>query len=242
MGFIGVSFRHPNVIIRFRPQIVSTAALGALLSWLARQAFQRICLSFTLDGQQQRNEIYSSQRAALLRMEALLRLADSTKARFVLRRGVLSDLHRSSCFSELFDHWRAVDGRFREDDFLPLLTRFAADRYSLSSPASPGANIDFLKAGKGLDIPDKSSHEGLNGSCLENFPDRIYGRWFARFYHETLCGGQPRFDHIRALIRWPRVGGVLHHYSRLLLPCHTEDGRPLLLGISGALAVPEFHA
>jgi hypothetical protein len=241
MGFIGVSFRHRNAIIRFRPGAASDAALGSLLYWLSRQTFQRICLSFNLSGHQQRDEIFLSLRAALRRMEAVVDLArKSSRSRFVSRAGAPRDLQRSPYFSVVFDHWRTVDGCFDEDDYLPLLARHVDSRYFLFAPTSPGAHMDIVTAGKGLHIPDKSSHDGLTGSRLENFPDRMYGQWCARFYRDALAGGQPRFDHIHALIRWPRAGGVIRKYSRLILPCHTREGRPMLLGISGALAVPEF--
>jgi hypothetical protein len=237
LGFIGVSLRHPSVIIRFRPRTVSKAALCALLYWLSYQAYERICLSFTLGGQQQRHEIFPSARAAVLRMKALIELGGSSgKPRFVARTGALNHLYRGSCFAELFDHWRTVGGIFNGDDYHPLLKRFAADRYVLFEPYSQKPDFNIVRAGEGLHIPDKPSHEALTGSRLENVADHAYGRWTARFYHAALNSQQPRYDHIRALISWPRAGRVERRYSRLILPCRTKDGRPLLLGISGALA------
>jgi hypothetical protein len=242
LGFIGVSFRHPSAIIHFRPRTVSKAALAALLYWLARHAFERICLSFALHGQPQRHEIFPSARAAVLRMEALMELesGSSRKPRFVARTGALNHLDRGSCFAKLFDHWRTVGGIFNGDDYHPLLTRFAGDRYVLFEPCSQEPDFNIVRAGKGLHIPDTPSHEALTGSRLENIADRAYGQWTARFYHAALDCQQPQYDHIRASIHWPRAGRVERRYSRLILPCRTKDGRLLLLGISGALAAPDL--
>jgi len=240
LGFIGVSYRHPSVIIRFRPRTISKVALVALLYWLTRHACERICLSFVLDGQQQRHEIFSSGRAALLRMETLMQLEGGSREqpRFIARTGALSALGRE--FSELFGHWRAAGGIFKGDEYHPLLTRFAGDRYVLFEPRPHEPHFNIVRAGKGLHIPDKPSHAALSGSRLENVADCGYARWTAQFYRAALISQQPHYDHIRALIRWPRTGGVERRYSRLILPCRTKKGRQLLLGISGALAAPEL--
>jgi hypothetical protein len=240
LGFVGVSFRDSSVIVWFRPRTVSKTALVALLYWLTPHAYERICLSFALDGQQQQYEIFSSACAAMRRMEALIELegASSKRPRFIARRGALSALGRE--FSVVFDHWRAVGGIFNGDEYHPLLTRFASDRYILFEPCPRGPHFNIVRAGKGLHIPDKPSHDALGGSRLENLADRAYGEWTARFYRAALTSQQPQYDHVRALIRWPRTGGVERRYSRLILPCRTKVGRHLLLGISGALATPEL--
>jgi hypothetical protein len=195
-----------------------------------------------MDGQQCQ-EILPSPRAAVLRMEALIELAlgSSTVPSFAARMGALSRLDRGSCFSVLLDHWRSVGGIFDEEGYHPLLTRFAGQRYVLFEPCSRGSDFNIVCAGDGLHIPDKPYHKALTGSRLENVADRAFGLWTARFYQAALSSRQPRYDHIRAWICWPRAGRVERRYSRLILPCRTKDGRPLLLGISGTLADPDPH-
>ena len=244
LGFIGVSCRQPGVIVRFRPRTVSRAALGALLYWLARRSGERVCLSFRLNGQQPRHEIQPSAHAAVLRMEALieLELGSSALPCFVARAGTLNDIARGpSCFRVLFEHWRATGGSFDDDAYGPLLARCAGERYTLFEASTGGLGFDIVRAGEGLQIPDKPSHRALTGGRLENLGDRPYAQWVARFYRAALDSRQPRYDHIEAVIRWPRTGSTERRYSRLILPCRTRDGRPLLLGISGALAVPDAH-
>ena len=243
LGFIGVSCREPGVIVRFRPRTVSRAALGALFYWLARRGRERICLSVLLDGRHERHEILPSARAALLRMEALieLELGSSALPSFVARAGTLREMDRGSCFSVLFEHWRTAGGIFDEEAYRPLLARSADERYVLFEPCPGGLGFNIVRAGAGLRIPDKASHRALNGLRLENVADRAYAQWTAGFYRAALDSRQPLYDHIKAAIRWPRSGRIERQYSRLILPCVTKGGRPMLLGISGNLAAPGGH-
>jgi hypothetical protein len=133
-----------------------------------------------------------------------------------------------------------VGGTF-DDAYGPLLARFAGERYTLFGACSGGLGFNIVRAGEGLQVPDKPSHRALTGGRLENIGDCAYAQWVARFYRAARDSQQPRYDHIRALICWPRAGRIERRYSRLILPCRSKDGRPLFLGISGALAVPDSH-
>ncbi len=178
----------------------------------------------------------------MVRMEALIELerGSSGRPRFVARTGGLRELARSSRFSVLFDHWRTVGGTFDEGGYQPILARFTGDRYVLFEPCSQGLGFNIVRAGKGLQIPDKPSHEALAGSRLESVADRAYGQWGPRDSIALRSNPAATYDHIRAFIRWPRAGRVERKYSRLILPCRTMDGRPLLLGASGATAAPDL--
>jgi hypothetical protein len=241
LGFIGVSLRQPGVIVRFRPRTVSKAALGTLLYWLVRRGRERVCLSFALDDRGLRHEIVASAHAAIRRMEALieLQLGSSALPSFAARTGALSEMDRGgSSFSALLEHWRMAGGIFDDEAYGGLLARFAGERYVLFEPCLEGLGFKIAHAGAGLQIPDEPSHRALTGCRLESIADRAYAQWTARFYRAALDSRQPQYDHIRALIRWPRAGRVERRYSRLILPCRTKHGRPLLLGVSSALAAP----
>jgi len=243
LGFIGVSLRRPGVIVRFRPRTVSKAALGTLLYWLLRRGRERVCLSFLLDGRQQ-HEILASTRAVVARMEALieLELGSSAMPCFAARAGALSeiDCHAPS-FGKLLEHWRTAGGIFDDETYRPLLARFAGERYVLFEACQGGLGFNIARAGEGLQIPDQSSHRALTGCRLDQVADRAYAQWTARFYRAALDSGQPRLDHIRALICWPRAGRVERRYSRLILPCRTRHGRSVLLGVSSTLAASDLH-
>jgi hypothetical protein len=235
LGFVGVSARNGRVIVRFNPRSASKAAVGALYYWLSSHISTRICLTFALRGQDQRYEIFASARAALLRMEALLDCEHRVNwtPLFSARTGVLDTLGKRTPFAALFDYWRATSGVYTESAYLSLLRQFAADRYVVFEPR-PAGGFFIVRAGRGLHIPDEPAHRALGGSQLDDISDQDYAAWVSRFYTAAFQNRQPRYDHIRAYINWPRAGRVERKYTRLILPCHARDGRQLLLGISGA--------
>jgi hypothetical protein len=235
LGFVGVSARSGRVIIRFNPKAVSKAAVGALYYWLSSHISTRICLTFAFSGQDQRYEIFASARAALLRMEALLDCEHRLNwtPLFSARAGMLDTLSKRQPFAALFDYWRATSGAYAESAYLSLLNQFAADRYVVFEPRSEGG-FNIARAGRGLHIPDEPAHRALGGSRLDDISDQDYAAWVSRFYFAAFQSRQPRYDHIRAYISWPRAGRVERTYTRLILPCQRRDGRQLLLGITGA--------
>jgi hypothetical protein len=138
-------------------------------------------------------------------------------------------------FGALFEYWRSTGGAYTESEYLPLLNRFAGDRCVLFEPR-PEGGFSFERAGKGLDIPDEPARRALGGSRLDDISDQEYAAWVADFYSAALESQEPRCDHICAYINWPSAGRVERKYTRLILPCRAEDGRQLLLGISGPFA------
>jgi hypothetical protein len=236
LGFVGVTSRANSAIVRFNPKSVSRAAIGALYYLLSSRSCTRLGLTFALNGEAQRHEIFGSPRAALLRIEALLdqehRL--SWRPLYASRAGKLSALSRRSALGVLLELWRETSGTFVDSTYLPLLKQFAADRYVQFEPRAEGG-FNIPRAGSGLQIPDEP-RRALGGSRLEDIADKDYADWAAHFYTTVVESRQPRYDHLRAYINWPRAGRVERKYSRMILPCRTPCGRTLLLGVSGALA------
>ena len=236
LGFIGLSARSGRIIVRFSPKAASKAAVGALYYWLSARNSTRICLAYAPSEGDQRYEIFASARAALLRMEALLDCEHQLHwtPLFSARPGLLDALPEQP-FGALFDYWRATAGAYTESDYLPMLNRFAGDRFVVFEPR-PDGRFSFDRAGNGLHIPDEPARRALGGSRLDDISDQEYANWVSRFYSAALESRQPRYDHIRAYINWPRAGRVERKYTRLILPCRASDGRQLLLGISGPFA------
>src|SRR5262245_22433405 len=236
LGFVGLSARSGRIIVRFNPKAVSKAAMAALYYWLSAHRTTRVCLAYARSKGEQRYEIFASARAALLRMEAVLdrehRLQWSPL--FWAQPGMLDALPQHP-FGALFDYWRATGGAYTESEYLPLLNQFAGDRCVVFEPR-PEGGFSFARAGQGLDIPDEPARRALGGSRLDDISDQEYAAWVADFYSEALQSQEPRCDHICAYINWPSAGRVERKYTRLILPCRAEDGRQLLLGISGPFA------
>ena len=76
-------------------------------------------------------------------------------------------------------------------------------------------------------------------------PDRDYSSRVCRPYTAVLESGEPRLDHIRALIH-RHVGEPLWApYQRLLAPCKLRDGSPVLVCLSDLtqqIAIPFMNA
>jgi hypothetical protein len=143
----------------------------------------------------------------------------------------LEHLQNVGAFAALFEHWRSSGGAFDEGAYGPLLDQFAQNRFIIFQPRSSAGDLEIVRAGAGLHIPDKKSLAGLAGSQLVNVADQAYGRWSSSIYRGVLEKREPRFDHIHAKIHWP-TGPVERRYWRLILPCIRRDGSPLLLGVS----------
>ena len=241
LGFIGVSFNDARAIVRLSPKSVSKVALVRLYYWLSTQFHRRIALSVGPAVSNQHYEFFASGRDVLLRLESVLdpECRRSWMPLFAARTGNLANLPQGSALAVLFEHWRCTGGVFAEDSYRTVLNRFAGDRYVIFAPGAASGNFTVARAGEGLLIPDKHAHRALTGSGLENIADHEYAGWVSRFYSAALDSQQPRCDHIRAYIRWPRAGRTERRYSRVILPCRTSDGQQLLLGVSGPLAVPD---
>jgi hypothetical protein len=158
-----------------------------------------------------------------------------------MRAGSFDALAHHSKLGPLLEHWKTTGGVYAAGTYAPLLARSADGRFIAFEPQQDG-RLGIAAAGSGLQIPDKNALRTLAGSRLESVPDQEYAAWTGKVYKGVLGSQQPRYDHIRAYIKWPSSGRVERKYSRLVLPCRTIDGGHMLLGISCALAEPHLLA
>ena len=244
LGFVVVSVRSGRAVVRFDPAVVSKSTFVALYCWLAAApVMSRVGLVFVDAASERRFEIFACPREALLRMEALLAWdqEQNWSSLFTMHAGSLSTLAHHSKLGPLLEHWKTTGGAYTAGTYAPLLARSANGRYIAFEPQQDG-RLSISAAGSGLQIPDKNALRTLAGSRLESVPDQEYAAWTGKVYKGVLGSQQPRYDHIRAYIKWPSSGRVERKYSRLVLPCRTIDGGHMLLGISCALAEPDLLA
>lgn len=70
----------------------------------------------------------------------------------------------------------------------------------------------------------KSYHFSGIGEKVENQPDKDFGGWVSEFYKLVASSGQPRYDHVTALVQYQGETGRprrVVRYERLLLPWKT---------------------
>jgi hypothetical protein len=238
MGFIRVLLRAGSArVVDFNPATVAAPAIAGLIKWLhdQRQAHEVLCLAHGPAAGSRRHQIFGSGIAALHELNALVEAVRGSRLPFISLSESVTAAAGVPTFAALFAHWRARCGLFTEAEYRPLLGRHAADRFITFAPRPADGSLKIVHAGGGLHIPDKRSHAALNGAQLTEVADRAFGQWTSGIYRSVLERQAPRYDHIHALIHWPGVGGVERKYSRLILPCRTEDGEPLLLGVTGEL-------
>ncbi len=76
-------------------------------------------------------------------------------------------------------------------------------------------------------------------------PGRRYSFSIMQAYAGVLDSGEPRLDHIRAIVRRPDKDPLWTPYERLLFRAATEDGEPVLCCLSGItqdIAIPFMRA
>jgi hypothetical protein len=230
-GFVGVTRHRAGFVIRFNPGSVAGAALAGLYQWLQRHRYDRLCLAYGGWGETG-HMVLGAGLAAFRRIEALIEQSRGPQSRFVSIEERAEALSEVAAFAAMFEHWRVNGGIFNESAYRPLLRRHARDRFIVLEPYPGESDLGIVHAGRGLHIPDREAHAALDGARLSNIADRAYADWSAGIYRGVLESGQPRFDQIHALIRWPRAGSVERRYWRMILPCRTSDGGHRLLGVS----------
>lgn len=244
VGFIAVARRGTSASIQFNPRTVAPTALAALGYWLAQGGPDRICLSVLDTVHRQSHEMHPTPQGALRRMQGLIDKDRQRRGELPFRQqhAELRDLPSASVLSAVFECWRATAGVFCDDAYKGPLHQFGGKgRYLLVHARHDAGRFEIIKAGEGLLIPDKISRARLVGSTLEDIPDYAYGRWVTHDYRQVLEEQWPRFDHVRAAILWPGTGRVVRRYSRLLLPCQSQSGERLVLGVSDKLASSNFE-
>jgi hypothetical protein len=76
------------------------------------------------------------------------------------------------------------------------------------------------------------------GEKVENMPDKEYGGWVAEFYKSVAASGEPRYDHVSAMLQYENENGKprrLVRYERLLLPWKTPSDELFLTMCSKVL-------
>jgi hypothetical protein len=76
-------------------------------------------------------------------------------------------------------------------------------------------------------------------------PGRRYSFSIMQAYAGVLDTGEPRLDHIRAIVRRPSKDPLWVPYERLLFRAATEDGEPVLCCLSTItqdIAIPFMRA
>jgi hypothetical protein len=139
---------------------------------------------------------------------------------------------RYARFAPIMALWNAARGRL-PGDLLTQLRRQTAPRVALlRNPARTGRLV-YEHVGSGYSFVGNACLPLLLiGQDIEMLPDRAYGDWAARSYHECLCDQKPRLETVSAVMLRSDGQRVWSYYDRVLLPWRDRDGTRFVLGLS----------
>lgn len=230
LGFVAGCSAGTNAAVRLHPDLVSDIALAAAFYWLSDCNPARVLIDFV--GAFRPAEVCTSAGAAIARLVELTRQRDVSR-HIAESPCSLDQLPEGSPLRGLLDLWVSRDGRFDETAFAGYASRRLLKRFLVVRQSGPdGLVIDTI--GEGLHVPDRDWFKSAVGRPIEEQPDTQYWRWVACVQRAALHSSSPVLSDIDASIYWPSLGRVRRRYRRLLLPCTTRGGAPLLFSANSS--------
>jgi hypothetical protein len=191
-----------------------------------------------------KSEITSSAEATVTRLSALCAPAfvPAANQKYVVEPQDYSALLRNeqSRLRLMAQKWRMSFGQFT-----PSVISFAIEHRLLSRMMIAGITPNrtepvFRFIGDGFNwLATDYQFYGV-GEKIENLPDKEYGAWVSEFYKSVATTGQPRYDHVSAMIHAGEAEArpYLTRYERLLLPWRTPSSEILVTLSSQTLQGP----
>lgn len=133
----------------------------------------------------------------------------------------------------LFKKWRISSGRFSYDTTQFMVNFGLLDRTALARPTDGGALV-WHHLGSRLNVyerDDKVWHLTFVGRPVDQQNDPNYGAFIQKAFQQTIASGEPRLDHIDAVVR-NRHGAHRTRYDRLILPWEANDGQKVISTLS----------
>jgi hypothetical protein len=192
-----------------------------------------------------KSEITSSAEGAVARLSALCTPAfiPLSNPKYVVEPKDYSSLltNERSRLRLMAQKWRASFGQFS-----PGVISFAIEHQMLSRMMIAGVKPHqsepvFRFIGDGFNwLAEDYQFYGL-GEKIKNLPDKEYGAWVSEFYKSVASTGQPRYDHVTAMIHASETEAApyLTRYERLLLPWKTPSSE-ILVTLSSLKLVDEI--
>ena len=121
--------------------------------------------------------------------------------------------------------WRMSFGEFSPSVISFAIEHRLLSRMMIAGVTPPRSEPVFRFIGDGFNWLARDYQFHALGERIENLPDKEYGAWVAEFYKSVANTGQPRYDHVTALIETAgsEKGPYLTRYERLLLPWKTPS-------------------
>jgi hypothetical protein len=233
LGFIRFqSFGDSLVEIELHPRQVELPALLAVQQQLLSSRVKLFRIKYL--EMSWKSEITSSAEGAVARLSALCAPTFTPLAnqKYLVEPQDYSSLlyNEQSRLRLMAQKWRMSFGHFNPSVISFAIEHQLLSRMMIAGIKPHGAEPVFRFIGDGFNwLAHDYQFLGL-GEKIENLPDKEYGAWVAEFYKSVANTGQPRYDHVTAMINAPGVGAspYLTRYERLLLPWRTPSSEILV--------------
>jgi hypothetical protein len=232
LGLMKVNTAESHLSVQWDVIRVAPAAVDSLFAYLDGSDREKpVTLNFFFQGW--RRETQPSQQAAIDRIAKTMAYRGISLANIVmLHHHGLGEIGRSSRLIQRgYKAWEESAGLLtldRNSPFDPLIQEiivFMPD--------------EFGELFRHLYVGPRSGYSQVFGKAWAaeapgrtRGPDNKYIYETNKPYAGVLQCGEPRFDHIRALVSLKDADPVWTSYQRLITPCKLEDGTPIVTIIS----------
>jgi hypothetical protein len=236
LGYVLLRRQGRLVRAEMQPALVKPATLIGLYYALLDLKPQQILLS-RLTAQGSSHELFDdvAEFAATVERDVGDDGMRRHRPAYALSARSLRHLERAryARFAPVVALWGAARGRL-PGNLLAELRRHGLQARAalLRNPAGSGRLV-YEHVGSGYSFLGNACLPlTLVGKDIEMLPDRDYGDWAARSYHECLADEEPRLETVSAVMCRADGERLWSYYDRVLLPWRTGDGACYVLGLS----------
>jgi hypothetical protein len=226
LGYIHIEPVKRSVIVFFRPELVTAAALAGAFGAMVRIAPEKIVLSY--GPQAQPPELFTDIDQALQRIEAL----SEARRLPVRRQGIVAErlpLDRAGTLAggrpaELLRAW-SESPRSTFPELRGWLRGAGLLAQTLLVRTPPGTDSFLIEHwGSKRSLIGRSWARSARGREIREQPYPKLTEWVVAIFRETTTAQQPRLDDVHATVVTRQ--GAIHqrHYYRLLVPFRSPGG------------------
>jgi hypothetical protein len=232
-GSSAVRERDGKIDIRFRPAMLTRAALDGLVYLLHERHWRRAVAAMHI-GDGWRHEVLPHRREAAI--DRLLSLVAHHQLRMhekVLRRArPLHSIPPGSPMGWAYQIWQQCSRRAPSRDLCQALSGEMRGRYVWIDALGGKGELIMTEVGGGFPRAVSAALNPAVGSRIEDLPDDAFGRYCAEAYGAIAGTGTPALEDVDAIMTPPEGEPVRRRYCRLILPFRSRAGHARLLGLS----------
>ncbi|MDX2155648.1 MAG: hypothetical protein SFW09_03975 [Hyphomicrobiaceae bacterium] len=227
LGFIAINLYTSSCQLRLRPSFVTARTANGLLNWMRGHKFERVVLTIYESGWR---DTLLKPHEVEQRIEGLAATQAGQFEKFMSRPLQPPPLEGQTILADVFSNWRHLAATYDTDTLVRLLRSVFDQRYAVMLKQAGSGRLVFKEFGHKMFPQYDIWRTCAVGAPVEEQPDRAYGKWVARTYHEALESEVPRSEAVDAITNCPVRGHVRMRYRRIIFPLNEPSGSQLLIG------------